>query len=219
SDADVILSSSDGLDFYAHKSILCFASAFFTDMFSLPQPLPADSNSLHASSHIDITEGSSTLACLLRQCYSIEDPVLKDLEEVKSFLLAALKYQMHEAISWGESCLTGFVAKFPLRIYAIACSLKLEGAAASATHDSSSLSGTDVMSTLEEDVPEMETLSAGAYHRLLAYWSRGSKECAITQFCKPPTTVTQPASEVILSSHLFMDCSEADILIISCDDG
>ncbi|KAI0255963.1 hypothetical protein BJV78DRAFT_1113987, partial [Lactifluus subvellereus] len=41
-DADIILRSSDQVNFHVYKVILSVASPFFKDMFSLPQPVGAD---------------------------------------------------------------------------------------------------------------------------------------------------------------------------------
>ncbi|KZP05265.1 hypothetical protein FIBSPDRAFT_680381, partial [Athelia psychrophila] len=42
--ADVILRSSNNVDFRCYKVLLSFASTFFDGMFSLPQPNGADSD-------------------------------------------------------------------------------------------------------------------------------------------------------------------------------
>jgi len=38
-DADIILRSTDGVEFHTFKSILSLASQFFNDMYEIPQPL------------------------------------------------------------------------------------------------------------------------------------------------------------------------------------
>lgn len=51
-DADVILRSSDMVDFLVRKSVLSEVSTFFKDMFSLPQKRPGDDSP--ASCGLDI---------------------------------------------------------------------------------------------------------------------------------------------------------------------
>jgi len=59
--ADVILHTSDDVEFRVHRIILSMASSFFDTMFSLPQ-----SGSSSDLQSVDVTEDSRTMETLLR---------------------------------------------------------------------------------------------------------------------------------------------------------
>jgi hypothetical protein len=100
SDADIVLRSSDKLDFMVYKVILSKASPVFKTMFSLPQP---DTNTQVDSRRpvVDLAENSDVVAILLSVIYphTLESD---DLEELSlNDLIAALdmarKYDMATA--------------------------------------------------------------------------------------------------------------------------
>ncbi|KAH9921632.1 uncharacterized protein B0H18DRAFT_1020587 [Fomitopsis serialis] len=133
-DADVILRSADGVDFYLHKNILRIASAFFADMFSLPQPLPnsppngdkaiedASSRSADAPPIIPVSEDQQALDNLLRMCYPVEKPAFESIQDKCSLLRGTTKYQMGEATSRLNKELTSLCASRPLDVFAAAWS-------------------------------------------------------------------------------------------------
>ncbi|KAI0305827.1 hypothetical protein B0F90DRAFT_929092 [Multifurca ochricompacta] len=92
-DADVILRSSDKVDFYVYRSILSKASPVFKIMFSLRQPSGTSKNQ---HSVVDLTEKGSVVAALLMSIY----PAVSLSTEPKTFadaiavLMAAQKYDM-----------------------------------------------------------------------------------------------------------------------------
>ncbi|TCD61713.1 hypothetical protein EIP91_008022 [Steccherinum ochraceum] len=91
--ADIIVRSSDNVDFRCLKAILGEASSVFKDMFSLP------SNPSHADQHdglpiVCVTETGRTLDNLLRFCYPIVPPGIKNSQEICEALDAARKYMM-----------------------------------------------------------------------------------------------------------------------------
>lgn len=135
--ADVILRTSDSVDFYSHKILLSLASTFFDQMFSIPQPVPqttpvpdpdvtvsADDTPVPV---IPMTEDSQTLDYLLPLCYPVPDPTSKDLVIVAKVLEAALKYEFEEATVLMSASLKTSAVIEPLKVYAIACRLGLEG--------------------------------------------------------------------------------------------
>ncbi|KAF8983738.1 hypothetical protein BDQ17DRAFT_1437268 [Cyathus striatus] len=88
--SDIILRTSDNMEFHVYRVILSVASPFFKSMFSLPQP-PSDDVSLPI---IDVPEHSKALDPLLRYCYPVMDPVISDLTVLVDMLEAAMKYEM-----------------------------------------------------------------------------------------------------------------------------
>jgi BTB/POZ domain len=100
-DADVILRSSDRVDFLVYMVILSKASPVFNSMFSLPQPanavrIPPDSRPI-----IDLAESSKVLATLLSSIYPHSLPLKEpfSLNDFITVLDIARKYDMATATS------------------------------------------------------------------------------------------------------------------------
>ncbi|KAL4248405.1 SKP1/BTB/POZ domain superfamily protein [Abortiporus biennis] len=127
--ADVILRSSDGVEFRVFKVILSKSSPFFNDMFSLPQ---ATEQSLTAAQVIDVAEDSTTLAKLLTYCYPLRTPKFTTLEEVIAFISATDKYQLPGAMERVKSELETYSSTQPVQLYMLACRYSLERLAAKA---------------------------------------------------------------------------------------
>ncbi|TCD69437.1 hypothetical protein EIP91_007562 [Steccherinum ochraceum] len=143
--ADVVLRSSDAVDFYVHKIILSVASPFFKQMFSLHQPPsehPANEDqglTVTVSGSpvpvVPISEGSATMDYLLRLCYPVTDPRLPtEVMIAAAHLEAAVKYELKEATDLLRNTLRTFIAAEPLRVYVVACRLRLEDEASLAAH-------------------------------------------------------------------------------------
>ncbi|KAI6010367.1 hypothetical protein PISMIDRAFT_49044, partial [Pisolithus microcarpus 441] len=127
--ADVILRSSDGVDFRVFRLFLSLASPFFETLFDLPQPSQAANADMEIKDGppvIPVSEGSKTLDSLVRFCYPCtlaEDPVIEDFREIISVLDAAKKYSLD--VIQSAVCKSLFIPKIlevnPLRCFAIAC--------------------------------------------------------------------------------------------------
>ena len=97
--ADIILRSSDNIDFRVFKLFLSLASPFFETLFDIPQPdeeIEAQEirNGLPV---VPVTEDSKTLDALLRFCYPCtlaDDPNLEVLKDAMDVLEAARKYSL-----------------------------------------------------------------------------------------------------------------------------
>ncbi|KAH7922620.1 hypothetical protein BV22DRAFT_1173104, partial [Leucogyrophana mollusca] len=98
SKADIILRSSDNVDFRVFELFLSLASSgsFFETMFELPQP--ASQNDTKAGLPlISVSEDNQTLDTSLRFCYPstlADDPCLDEVDAAVSVLNAARKYQV-----------------------------------------------------------------------------------------------------------------------------
>ena len=68
-DANIIIRSSDLVDFRVHKSVLAMASPFFRDLLSLPQPF--DSESVDGLPVIELSEDSELLNSLISLFYPV----------------------------------------------------------------------------------------------------------------------------------------------------
>lgn len=173
--ADIVLRSSDGINFRVHKLILSEASPVFEGMFALPQPAASSRDSESNTAHADcdglpvvaVTEKGKTLENLLRICYPMADPVLDAVEEVEEVLKAAQKYEIEAAVTLMRKRL---VDPFFLdteegvyTVYAAAWCLNLEQEAAIAAR-----------CTLRWDLPfslsdPLEAIPPQALFRLLEY--------------------------------------------------
>ncbi|KAI9464705.1 hypothetical protein HD554DRAFT_1249783 [Boletus coccyginus] len=125
--ADIILRSSDNIDFRVFKLFLTLASPFFETLFEIPQPTEPnnDQEIKDGLAVIRVQENEKTLDTLLRFCYPCtlaEDPKLEALEDLVDVLEAARKYSLdtierkvHQALSNPK-----IMEAEPLRCFAIA---------------------------------------------------------------------------------------------------
>ncbi|GBE80623.1 hypothetical protein SCP_0303380 [Sparassis crispa] len=124
-DADIIIRSSDGVDFRVYKVVLSKASPVFKDMFTLPAEKPAQISQLSIPV-VSVTEDSRTLENLLRMCYPVAQPVLTRLEDVHAVLDAAKKYMMDQLVQGLKDALMAFATKEPFRVLCVAYSFRFE---------------------------------------------------------------------------------------------
>ena len=94
--ADIILRSSDNIDFRVFKLFLSLASPFFETLFDIPQPTEenGDQEIKDGLVVVPVAEGSKTLDALLRFCYPCtlaDDPKLEVLKDAMDVLEAARK--------------------------------------------------------------------------------------------------------------------------------
>jgi hypothetical protein len=164
------------VDFRVHKLFLSLASPlFFGGMFSLPQAEEFDpgvqmKDGLHI---VPFDENKSTVATLLRMCYpqwmiSKCDPLFPTLDHVFSVFVAARKYAMDgiEAQVRAELTAPRLLAE-SMRIFAFAIQYDL--------HPEAKLCAKQMLRTPilgREYIPELERITAGAYHRLQDYHVR-----------------------------------------------
>jgi hypothetical protein len=90
--ADVVLVSSDDVQFHVHKSILSMSSAFFRDMFSLPQP--TDSEFIDGLPAVRLSERAEVLHDLVTLLYPIPSVIPDDYDKALALLAVSHKYDM-----------------------------------------------------------------------------------------------------------------------------
>lgn len=172
--ADVIIRSSDNVDFRVIKLFLSFASPFFRDMFALPQ-MPEGENSNEMSDGlplITVTETSKTLESLFLLCYpvtTVDPPVLELLEDVHALLDAATKYSVEGVERRVKQWLVAprFLCTDPVRVFAIACRYKLQEEAIAAAKASFR------QPLLRRPYgAELELITGGQLYQLLHYHER-----------------------------------------------
>ncbi|PIL24769.1 hypothetical protein GSI_12655 [Ganoderma sinense ZZ0214-1] len=187
--ADIIVQTSDRFQFHVWKCILAEASPVFEDMFALGQPLPRtqqtgmDTHSSKASAPglaslpsvpvVEVPEDSATLRLLLRWIYPpprhsrpIGKPGLVELEDLKTILAAAHKYQMDGVVLEVTDMLINECSRLgPVRVYAIGARHALPEVMQAAARAYLSLPTPAAYAYVEE----LEDISGGTYHRLCEY--------------------------------------------------
>lgn len=89
-DADLVLKSSDGVEFRVFKQILAQGSKFFQTMFTLP----SESNTTTELPVIDLAENSQLISSLLQFLYPIPDPSIQSLDDLNHLIAVVIKYDM-----------------------------------------------------------------------------------------------------------------------------
>jgi hypothetical protein len=136
--ADLILRSSDGVNFHVIKVILSLASSVFADMFTLPSP-PASQNSSGEPSTVLCSENAETLDLALRHCYPIRSPEVAKLRDARILLEFARKYQVDLLEPSLTRFLTDTIESDPVGVYAIAAAYECRDIAAKALRSSLTL--------------------------------------------------------------------------------
>ena len=91
SEADLIIQSSDIIQFRVHKSILASSSQFFRDMFSLPQSPGEIVNGLPV---LHMSEDAELVRALITMLYPIPSEIPASYDRALSLLAASHKYDM-----------------------------------------------------------------------------------------------------------------------------
>ena len=173
-DADLILRTSDNVNFRVIKVLLAMGSPFFEDMFSLPQSASdtaADDGSemKDGLSVVPVSETARTLEMLLLMCYplgAVEQPVLDRIEDVNWLLDAAIKYSFGSVEKRLREALIApqFLQDNAVGVFAVACRHKMISEAKAAAR-----------AALEKPIdeaplgPEVDMLSGANLLRLLKY--------------------------------------------------
>ena len=202
-EGDVILRSSDGVDFLAYRVVLGLASPFFKSMFSLRQP--SDMETEDTTPVVHMAEDSVVVNHLLSYCYPIQNPIISDLAVLGAVLEAAIKYDMDEPVRMAKISFCELAKGRPLHAFAISCHLQLEEEAANAAELWNATRMTwensqeeDFVRTLSGSsfVPEMDLIPAGSYYRLLESL-RGNPP---DKFCRPTSPPNSEDSEASKAS-------------------
>ena len=90
--ADIILRSSDTVDFHINRSVLVASSPFFRDIFSLPQPPNDATPDVHPV--VDLSEDAETLKSLVSMLYPVVPDIPHHSNGILNLLAATTKYDM-----------------------------------------------------------------------------------------------------------------------------
>ncbi|EKM59376.1 uncharacterized protein PHACADRAFT_249826 [Phanerochaete carnosa HHB-10118-sp] len=120
-DADLVLRSSDNVDFLVSKVVMALASPVFADMFVVVEATSGRPRAATACGPdapvADLTEHSRTLDCLLRLIYPVRNPRIERPEDALDVFQAASKYMVdHTAEDVLEQFAT-LAEKQPLQAY------------------------------------------------------------------------------------------------------
>ncbi|TCD67395.1 hypothetical protein EIP91_012430 [Steccherinum ochraceum] len=171
--ANLILRTSDGIDFRVQQVILIEASTFFADMLSLPAAMPGrrrrtrEANDQEFRDGIPVvlvTETSQTMNILLRFCYPVANPKLSTPTEVCEALDASKKYLLEDIEDELQGNFHRISQEQPLPMYALAVIGGWEDEVRIAARGSLGFAFTPT-----SFVPEMEHMDTAAYVRLQQY--------------------------------------------------
>ncbi|KZT73905.1 hypothetical protein DAEQUDRAFT_808072 [Daedalea quercina L-15889] len=183
STADIILRSSDLVDFRVHKCILSEASSIFSDMFMLAQPqVAAGSNGADGSRDatnedaslpvITMQEDSGVLDNLLRICYPVPRKPLHIVGALSPVMAAAVKYAMDGILSILREDLRIVTPNFPLRAY---CLATYHGFTAEAAQAAKSCLPISIPQLHTVNIPELKLIDGNALLTLIRYHQRCSQ--------------------------------------------
>ncbi|KAJ7116859.1 hypothetical protein C8R44DRAFT_674241 [Mycena epipterygia] len=162
SSADTILRSSDGVDFYVHRTVLSLVSPVFETMFALPQ-----SDGAPAIPVIDLEENSAVLDRALRVFYPATQPTHATLDELQGIIeVLVSKYDMQCLIPVVKQHLERYIVTQPLAVYTIALRYRWEDVGKAAAKESLKL---PLRALNTEAPPELKGITGEAYHNLLHY--------------------------------------------------
>ncbi|KAF8263754.1 hypothetical protein EI94DRAFT_1806739 [Lactarius quietus] len=127
-DANIILRSSDQVNFRVRKSVLAMSSPFFEDLLSLPQP--PDGELVDGLPVVELPEDSGLLNSLISLLYPIAPVIPNSYEKVFTLLGACQEYDMASIQSYIRSevhrgTFSAPVGADTFRAYAIASSMGL----------------------------------------------------------------------------------------------
>ncbi|KAH8104112.1 hypothetical protein BXZ70DRAFT_684987 [Cristinia sonorae] len=164
-DADLILRSTDLIDFRVHRAILEMSSSFFANPSDVLDSCSGGMSSAEEGGlpicHINAT--GHILDLLLRHPYPVPTPDVDDMDAAYALLRVSREYGFALVVDGLKRTILRFAEANPLKAYAraamLGCKEEMQLAARISLR----------YPILEEYVPELEELSAGIYHRLLSY--------------------------------------------------
>ena len=180
--ADIIIRSSDSVDFYVQKAIVAEASPVFAGMFTIHIPAPASLDTASTQQRLDdapqgnlqlyrdgipiatVVEPSLVLDSLLRFCYPTAPPDLSNLNTLCDVLDAARKYMMESLAEYLTKHFVSRAEKEPFQVYALAASRGMKDEMEVAASQSLRL-----QLPIGTYVAEMAKMSVGDYVRLQQY--------------------------------------------------
>ena len=205
--ADVILRSSDGVDFPAHTLILRAASA--EGLFRISDSEVRTHGQIPI---IPVDTSSFILAPLLKLCYPFYggQRYAENLLTTCAIVRVAIKYQMRQAVTYLRDELTSLIPTNPLAVFFLAIEL---GWTATAQECCKHVVALDIESTY---VPEMENAYAEDYYKLLQY-RHECEELAFRVVAKHAPLIPHRSSSVQLALREALHSSVGALSLVIVD--
>ncbi|KZV66739.1 hypothetical protein PENSPDRAFT_755499 [Peniophora sp. CONT] len=171
--ADIILRSSDRVDFRAHRTNLIVASPFFETMLALPTPAQGTSEDERKDglAVIFMSEDARTIELLLSLSYPAHYPAMPaNVDIIYPAIQLARKFEMPMAANFARFGLLALAEKEPERVYALGWLFQSKEVIGVAAKES--LANPLVQRAGGPAYAEYAYVPATALHRLLAYQQR-----------------------------------------------
>ncbi|VDB91634.1 unnamed protein product [Peniophora sp. CBMAI 1063] len=165
-DADLILRSSDGVDFAVHRCIIRLISPFFADMLSLPQ----SAQTTGAPAIIDMAEDAPSVRLLLMLSYPrtfCPAPKLDNVLDIKRAAAISQKFDSSSFVAVVDGALCRYAQEKPEVVYAISWRYRYKNAlrvAARLTLDRLPFLGPSWDISEFEDIPATALAELHRYH-------------------------------------------------------
>ncbi len=162
-EADIILQSSNKVNFHVYSVVLKLASPVFRDMFSIPQPAPQTNTPI-----VEMEEDSTVLDIMLRLCYPGPDPRVTKLAQLTSILRVVEKYDLDgvvEKMGRDYAALADIEGE-PVEAFAMACRYRWKEVALTAARASLAFTTDDL---LRQEGEALKAVTGMEYHRLFQY--------------------------------------------------
>ncbi|KAH9915191.1 uncharacterized protein BXZ73DRAFT_54503 [Epithele typhae] len=189
---DIIIRTSDNVEFHVHSRRLADASPFFADMFTLP-PLPTTSSTegptITEKLAVDVSEASTVWSKILPLIYLAEEPPL-DLADLRALIATGRKYGIPGVVGHARGPLYSpeFLDEHPYAVYALACFGGFEDVARVAARRTLKMSG------CPRPAEAFEFVGGDAVCRLMRY----REEC-----CEAAVLIT----EVMNQADILLPCN------------
>ncbi|KAJ7076737.1 hypothetical protein B0H15DRAFT_805465 [Mycena belliarum] len=163
--ADLILRSSDDIEFHVHRVVLSLLSPVFQDMFTFPQPA-----SEPEIPEVGMSESGDALDRALRFCYPGAEPSVETLAQLCEILDILLhKYDMQSIVPVAKLYLTQHLDTNPLGSFAVAARYNWDELASVAAKK---CLGLPLRAPNFPTVDELRYVSGKTYDSLLQYHNR-----------------------------------------------
>ena len=160
---DLVIRSSDGVEYHVHKDVMTRCSPFFASMLSLPQP-PSEPT-VCGKPVVATSEDSKIWFYLIPLCYVAITFIKDDLGLIHALLEAARKYDIQVARESMRLALhrPDLMRTRPLSVFALGCAYDLADVTHAAARQSLATS------VYFEYVPELDLISIRTWHALSEY--------------------------------------------------
>lgn len=233
--ADIILRSSDLVDFRVFSQILIAASPFFEGLFRVPQPPAEEQHRKDGLPIVHMSEDSKTIDAILRLSYPINKSGTLELGLLESAFRAATKYEMELAITLLTQRIIAVAHSRPLEVWAVGCRLRQNVIAAAGGQAAAfkfafglprprSTFHFHCVSDLPSATATLEGVSAGQLLRLYCYLGMFKpfyNYMPDYEFIDPPRptaeTTSSPEAVYLVSSPALPNMASADVICRSSD--